>query len=99
MGRLGETCGVVAGALMIIGLKYGASSANDKEAKEKTYGQTVIFINEFKSGKKSVLCRDLLGFDLLSEDRPESEKTRIISERCPAYVQTAAMIIDRLLKD
>jgi len=36
MGYIGETCGAVTGAFMLIGLKYGKVKAEDNAAKEKT---------------------------------------------------------------
>jgi len=35
MGRMGETCGAVTGAFMIIGLKYGKTRIKDEQTKEK----------------------------------------------------------------
>jgi C_GCAxxG_C_C family probable redox protein len=33
MGRMGETCGAVTGAFMVIGLKYGKTRVEDEETK------------------------------------------------------------------
>ena len=35
MGRMGETCGAVTGAFMLIGLKYGKTRPEDNERKER----------------------------------------------------------------
>lgn len=43
MARMGETCGAVTGALMVIGLCYGKVKPEDDEAKESTYR----FVNRF----------------------------------------------------
>lgn len=43
MGRMAQTCGAVTGAYMVIGLKYGAVSGQDQEAKQKTYRQVREF--------------------------------------------------------
>jgi C_GCAxxG_C_C family probable redox protein len=93
IGRMGETCGVVTGALMIIGLKYGVISANDKTAKAKTYEVAKAFVNSFEALNNSVKCRDFLGFDIRSN--PDSGK--IISRQCPKYVIDAVSIIEELL--
>ncbi len=47
MARMGETCGAVNGALMVIGLKYGNTKAGDKQAKEMTYEVVRDFVNRF----------------------------------------------------
>ena len=36
MGRMAQTCGAVTGAYMVIGLKHGAITGQDKAAKEHT---------------------------------------------------------------
>ena len=48
MGRTGGTCGAVTGALMALGLKYGATVA-DPVAKERTYALTREFIARFEA--------------------------------------------------
>lgn len=35
--RLGNTCGAVTGALMVLGLKYGHTEVSDENRKEKSY--------------------------------------------------------------
>ena len=35
MGHLGETCGAVTGAFMLIGLKYGKTRVEDEQRREK----------------------------------------------------------------
>ncbi len=49
MGLIGGTCGVVTGAFMIIGLKFGASDVQDKESKAKTYKLVKRFAAEFEA--------------------------------------------------
>ncbi len=40
--RGGNTCGAVAGALMVLGLKYGNTKPDDKRAKEKAYVKSLM---------------------------------------------------------
>ena len=94
VGRMGDTCGVVTGALMIIGLRFGATSARDTVAKARTYEIVKAFLNDFKVRHHSVKCRDLLGFDISS--KPDSGK--IISKQCPKYLVDAVSIIEEILK-
>jgi C_GCAxxG_C_C family probable redox protein len=65
--RMGQTCGAVTGAFMVIGLKYGKVKAEDEEAKERTYEIVREFVKRFKSLNGSIVCKDLLGYDL---DKP-----------------------------
>jgi len=55
MGRLGETCGAVTGAFMVIGLKYGSTRAEDKETKERAYSLVRDFVKKFKARNGSIL--------------------------------------------
>lgn len=58
--RRKEVCGAVAGALVILGLKYGPSRRDDREGKETANARTVEFMTEFEKRHGSYLCRDLL---------------------------------------
>ena len=98
MGKTGETCGAVTGALMVISLKYGATDTNNKESREKTYDLAGRFIEIFKSRNRSVSCRELLGFDMASDNRAHAEIIEIILEKCPKYVKDAAEIIEDMLR-
>ncbi len=64
MGKTGDTCGAVTGALMIIGLKYGALDAEDKKSESITYSISRQFIKKFEARNSTVVCRDLLGFEI-----------------------------------
>jgi len=99
MGKTGETCGAVTGAIMIISLKYGAGDAGHKTLKKNTYERAGKFIKEYKLRNTCVACRDLLGFDMGSDTRPQKEKKDIISKKCPDYVKNAAEILEEILKE
>jgi C_GCAxxG_C_C family probable redox protein len=100
MGRKGEVCGAVTGALMAIGLAYGSTSADDKEAKEHTYLLTHRFLDEFAQQNGSILCRELLGCQI---DKPEGlEKARqqgLFTTICPHLVDESSKILDGLLNE
>ena len=66
MGRMAGTCGAVTGAFMILGLKYGAVSSDDMQAKELTYEKVREFAARFKERGGSLVCRELLGYDINS---------------------------------
>ncbi len=94
---MGEVCGAVTGAYMIISLMHGASTPDDKLSKEKTYELVVKFAELFKQRNESIICRDLIGFNLMEKDKNPDADT-IIWERCPGYVEDAAEIIDEIVK-
>ncbi len=100
MGRMGETCGAVTGAFMVIGLKHGKTEVDDDEAREKTYELVKRFTVRFKGRNRTVLCRELLGHDLSTPEGMDAvlEKKLFIT-LCPRFVQDAAEILEEVLKD
>ncbi|MCL2352457.1 MAG: C-GCAxxG-C-C family protein, partial [Firmicutes bacterium] len=95
MGRLQGTCGAVAGAYMLIGLKYGQYTVDDKQAREKTYALVREFAGRFGERNGTTVCRDILGVDLINGDRQTaSERVRAM---CPKMVRDAAEIVRDIL--
>jgi C_GCAxxG_C_C family probable redox protein len=98
MAHMGETCGAVTGAFMVIGLQYGRTRADDDLAKEKTYELVQEFVKRFKSQHGSTVCKELLGYDLSKDEEvKEAQEKQLFDELCPKFVQTAAEIIEALL--
>ena len=98
MARMGQTCGAVTGAFMVIGLKHGKVKADDEEAREKTYEIVREFVKRFKSLNGSIICNDLLGYDLdTPEGREQVEEKQICETLCPKFVQNSVEILEKLL--
>ena len=98
MGRMGETCGAVTGAFMVIGLKHGKTRAEDEESKEKTYALLLEFVDKFKSRNDSIICKELLGCDLSTpEGMSYAEENNLASTKCTQYVKDAVEIIEQIL--
>lgn len=94
MGRLGNTCGAVSGAYLLIGLKYGQYQADDKEAKEETYALVREFSRLFEERNKTTICRELLGADLINGDKQfVAGRVKTV---CPKMVQDAAELIEKI---
>ena len=94
MARMGETCGAVTGAFMVIGLKY----AKDKESKEKLYGLVNKFAEEFKLRNGSILCKELLGCNIGTPEGMKAVKEKgLIDTLCPKLVKDAAEILEEIL--
>lgn len=99
MGRLGETCGAVSGALMVLGLELGRGSLEDKDAKEKTYSFVREFVDRFEEKNKSIFCKELLGFDIsTAEGLKIANEKNITGTLCPGFVRDAAKILEELLQ-
>jgi C_GCAxxG_C_C family probable redox protein len=100
MGRMAGTCGAVTGAIMVLGLKYGAVLPDDRQAKELTYEKVREFAVRFKERNGSVECRDLLGYDISTPEGLQTIKDKeLISTLCPKFVQDVAEILEEMLKD
>ena len=98
MGRKGEVCGAVTGALMVIGLTHGRTAIEDTGSKERTYELVGEFINRFKSRNGSILCRELLGYDIgTPKGYAAAKEQKVFSEICPTMVQAAAEILEDIL--
>jgi C_GCAxxG_C_C family probable redox protein len=60
---VGDPCGVLLGAVMVIGLSTGIDTDNN-EAKPKAYQAVKEFTTWFRGQVGSTMCRDLLGCDI-----------------------------------
>jgi C_GCAxxG_C_C family probable redox protein len=98
MAHIGETCGAVTSALMLIGLKYGRTRLEDTGAKEKTYALTQEFVKRFKAINGSVKCTDLIGCNLSTDVGLSIAKEKNLAHTiCPKFVKDSAEIIEQFL--
>jgi C_GCAxxG_C_C family probable redox protein len=98
MGRMAGTCGAVTGALMVLGLKYGVTDADDRQAKEALYERVREFSRRFAARHDSTVCRDLLGCDISTpEGLQRATQEKLPATVCPKFVQSAAEILEELL--
>ena len=98
--RKGEMCGAVSGALMVLGLLYGHSESDDLDTKARAYAMAEEYMNRFIKKNGSVVCRELLGYDL---SKPE-EKAVILEKNlfhtmCPNLICSAVEILDEFLEE
>ena len=98
--RKGELCGAVAGALMVLGLKYGHCDADDPEAKAQAYAVAEAYMNRFIDRNGSVVCRELLGCDLTDPaDRKIIQEKNLFRTRCPELIRSAVQILEEILSE
>ncbi len=95
MGRLGDTCGAVTGAYLLIGLKHGKCEMDDNPSKEKTYELVQEFDRRFKEKNGSTICRELVKADFLTGDQQLAAAQ--VKAVCPGLVRDAAEIIEDML--
>lgn len=98
MGRTGGVCGAVTGAMMVIGLEHSAASGADNQAKQDAYRLTRELFARFKAKHGSIICRDLLGCDIgTDEGLRKAHDSGLTKARCPKFVTDAAEIVEDLL--
>lgn len=98
--RKGELCGAVAGALMALGLMCGHCDSEDLESKKKAYGLSEEFMNRFIAKKGTVVCRELLGYDLTREEDMEIiKRENLFRTVCPEMVRCASEILDEMIQE
>jgi C_GCAxxG_C_C family probable redox protein len=98
MGRLQEVCGAVSGAFLAIGACCGMRQPADEAAKEKTYGLVHELGTRFASLHGSLLCRELLGCDLNTEEGKAQFKERKLKDtKCVGYVRDACRLLEGML--
>jgi C_GCAxxG_C_C family probable redox protein len=98
VARRGETCGAVNGAFMVLGLKYGHTSAADLDSKEKTYHGVEQFISQFQERYGSIRCNDLLDCDISTPEGLQSAyDSQLFVTRCPKFVGDAMEILDQIM--
>jgi C_GCAxxG_C_C family probable redox protein len=98
MGRMGETCGAVTGAFMVIGLKYGRTTVQDTKSHERTNRLVREFVDKFKSLNGSIVCRELLDCDLSTPDGLKTFVDKKLRDTlCTKFVRDAAEIVQQLL--
>lgn len=93
IGRCGSVCGALAGGVMAIGIKYGTNEPL-LEKRIKAYELTHRFYKQFEKQHGSVLCRELIGYDLSNpKELEEARNAKVFEEKCVNFVKTAVEIL------
>jgi C_GCAxxG_C_C family probable redox protein len=95
--RCGEVCGAASGAIMVIGLKEGQALAEDLAAKSKCNSETVGFMNRFRSQNGSTICREILGFDISTEEgNKKAKNANLFRTTCVSMVASAVQLLEEM---
>jgi C_GCAxxG_C_C family probable redox protein len=95
--RIGETCGAVTGALMVIGLRDGHYIAGDLGAKANCESATAEFMQAFREKHGTCRCIELIGLDLtVPENREKARETGLFGTICAGLIDECAdMLVER----
>jgi C_GCAxxG_C_C family probable redox protein len=98
MGRQQEVCGALSGAFLLIGCMHGKTVREDNAANDLTYKLVRDVSEKFRTKHGSILCKELLGCNLLT---PEGQKffkeNNFQNLKCAVYVHDAAEFVEPLL--
>ena len=95
---MGSECGAVTGAMLVIGLKYGKTGDTDASADKATFQRVAALCREFTARHGHLGCSQLLEVDMGShEGVKEAAEAGFFTQKCPAYVRSAAEILDNIL--
>lgn len=94
----GETCGCVVGSLIALGMKYATTTPNDKEGKDKLLQLKAEFEKNFCEKNKSCICKEILGYDLSTEDgMAKIMEEKLLETKCPMVVSSACEILEKMM--
>ena len=95
--RCGDVCGAVSGAIMAIGLKCGFYVERDFEQKAFCNNKSYEFIERFREINGSMICRDILGIDVRTQDDfNKAEVRELFTAICPGIVASAVRILESM---
>jgi C_GCAxxG_C_C family probable redox protein len=92
--QTGNVCGALTGAIMAIGLKYGGIRREDQVKANEVAG---ILLNKFKSLNGSIICRELINHDLISDEDVKLAFENDSFNNCAKFVEDASTILEKLL--
>lgn len=98
MAQQGNTCGVVSGALMALGLSCGYTE-NNIENKPICYAKARLFTEEFTKNHGSQICKELIGYDIsIPEEKEKAIKEGVFENKCPNLVSSAILIMENIME-
>ena len=93
--KSGEVCGAVAGAVLVIGLKYGHHNAANKEGKALCGAKVREFVHSFRGRKGHIVCREILGIDISTpEGLARAKAAKLFEMVCEGLVFGAVEILE-----
>ena len=95
----GKTCGAVTGAIMVIGLKYGAGLIRDQYSKDICSQIIQEFSHRFMDRRKSLECSEILLMNKINSKDPVTMRNLREKKLCDKIIKDAAEILEDLLRE
>lgn len=95
---IGETCGAVMGAMVVLGFLYGQEGPDQDEQKAIAYAKRDEFLKAWGEKRPACSCRVLLGHDISIPSELEIvRQERTMYTLCPELVVEAIEIVRRII--
>jgi len=93
ISRCGSVCGALTGGVMATGMKYGTNKPSQEE-RAKCYELAHELYTKFAQRHGTVLCKELIGYDLsITEELDKAKSEKVFEKKCPDFVRTVAQIL------
>lgn len=92
IGVQGELCGAFSGAIIAISALVSRDEKDVLEHKKKSYKLTAEFLKKIKETYSTVLCNDLLGYDISNNELREKNRP-LFKEECPKFITKSLEIL------
>ncbi len=98
MGRKEEVCGAVTGGILVLGMRHGRGSKDDRSAMDLTYLKTRALMDEFTKKHGTFICRELLhGCELTTEEGQKYFKeNELLKKICMPCVESVVEILENI---
>lgn len=99
MARKQEVCGAVTGGILVLGLRHGRGSKEDRSAMELTYLKTRELMDQFAQKHGTFVCRKLLNGCELTTDAGQKyfKENDLRNKICVPCVQSVVGILESIL--
>jgi C_GCAxxG_C_C family probable redox protein len=95
--RMGDTCGAVTGAFMVLGLRHAAENCETAAGRSDIYARVLDFAKKFQELNGSIVCRDLLGCDISTPDgMRQAQERNLFKTTCVKMVEDAARVLEEM---
>lgn len=98
MGRTGNACGALTGAIMVIGYRNGSIDPANLTKKIANYDLVEKAISMFRERSGAIDCRDLIGYELLDPPEQTEESAAAKTRTCSKAIRDAAEIAAEILE-
>ncbi|MBR3705112.1 MAG: C_GCAxxG_C_C family protein [Oscillospiraceae bacterium] len=96
--RSGEICGVLSGAITVLGAKWPHAVAEDQEAKEFAAEKAREFQRRWREKFPEVRCEPLNELPCAAQQSPTAMKLGL-EKNCAVYITAAAEIVEQMLSE